>query len=142
MSTRKILTNKEFIKYINGVVISTLLAKATKQFDVFTNILNTYMRQLYIMGASDKVSDMLMQAKSSSDLCKIVMAVKNYEDKEVDIDRLDIVSGELRLFCEAFDFKNNECLTESYDMWKEMFGSDFYYSVRGEILEYIEACSN
>lgn len=140
MSKRKTLTNKEFIKYINGVVISTLLAKATKQFDVFTNILNTYTRQLYIIGASDKVSDIFMQAKSSADLCKMVMVVKNCEDKEVNIDRLDIATGELRLFCEAFDFKNNECLTENYDMWHEQFGSDFYYSVRGEIREYIEAC--
>ena len=141
MSKRKTLTNKEFIKYVsNGVVISTLLAKATKQFDVFTNILNTYMRQLYIIGASDKVNEILMYAKGSSDLSKIVMVVKNYEDKEVNIDRLDIATGELRLFCEAFDFRNNECLTESYDIWKEMFGSDFYYSVKGEIREYIEAC--
>lgn len=140
MSKRKTLTNKEFIKYINGVVISTLLAKATKQFDVFTNVLNTYMRQLYIMGASDKVSDMLMRAKSSSDLCKIVMIIKNYEDKEVDINRLAIASGELRLFCEAFDFKNNECLTESYDTWKEQFGDDFPYCVHEEIYAYIEVC--
>ena len=81
-----------------------------------------------------------MQAKSSADLCKIVMVVKNCEDKEVDINRLDLATGELRLFCEAFDFKNNECLTENYDMWQEQFGSDFYYSVRGEIREYIEAC--
>ena len=138
---KKTLTNKELIKYAgNGVVISTLLAKATKQFDVFTNILNTYTRQLYIIGASDKVSDIFMQAKSSADLCKIVMVVKNCEDKEVDINRLDLATGELRLFCEAFDFKNNECLTENYDMWQEQFGSDFYYSVRGEIREYIEAC--
>lgn len=140
MSKRKTLTNKEFIKYINGVVISTLLAKVTEQFDVFTNILNTYMRQLYIMGASDKVSAMFMGATSSADLCKIVMMIKSCEDKEVDIDRLDIVAGELRLFCEAFDFKNNECLTENYDIWQEQFGEDFPYCVRKEIYAYMEVC--
>lgn len=141
MSKRKTLLYKDYIAYCaNGVKLSKVIKMALGDAQFFQNVINNYARFIELMGISEKFMQIYSNAKSKTDLNRLVTLVEKAENKEVNIDTLEIANGDLRLFCEAFDFKNNECLTENYDMWKEQFGSDFYYSVRGEIREYIEAC--
>lgn len=141
MSKRKTLLYKDYIAYCaNGVKLSKVIKMALGDAQFFQNVINNYARFIELMGISEKFMQIYSTAQSRTDLNRLVTLVEKAENKEVNIDNLNIENGDLRLFCEAFDFKNNECLTESYDMWKEQFGSDFYYSVRGEIREYIEAC--
>ena len=141
MSKRKTLLYKDYIAYCaNGVKLSKVIKMALGDAQFFQNVINNYARFIELMGISEKFMQIYSTAQSKTDLNRLVTLVEKAENKEVNIDTLEIANGDLRLFCEAFDFKNNECLTENYDMWKEQFGSDFYYSVRGEIREYIEAC--
>lgn len=141
MSKRKTLLYKDYIAYCaNGVKLSRVIKMALGDAQFFQNVINNYARFIELMGISEKFMQIYSTAQSKTDLNRLVTLVEKAENKEVNIDTLEIANGDLRLFCEAFDFKNNECLTENYDMWKEQFGSDFYYSVRGEIREYIEAC--
>lgn len=141
MSKRKTLLYKDYIAYCaNGVKLSKVIKMALGDAQFFQNVINNYARFIELMGISEKFMQIYSTAQSKTDLNRLVTLVEKAENKEVNIDTLEIANGDLRLFCEAFDFKNNECLTENYDMWQEQFGSDFYYSVRGEIREYIEAC--
>ena len=141
MSKIKTLLYKDYIAYCaNGVKLSKVIKMALGDAQFFQNVINNYARFIELMGISEKFMQIYSTAQSKTDLNRLVTLVEKAENKEVNIDTLEIANGDLRLFCEAFDFKNNECLTENYDMWKEQFGSDFYYSVRGEIREYIEAC--
>lgn len=141
MSKRKTLLYKDYIAYCaNGVKLSKVIKMALGDAQFFQNVINNYARFIELMGISEKFMQIYSNAKSKTDLNRLVTLVEKAENKEVNIDNLNIANGDLRIFCEAFDFKNNECLTENYDMWMEQFGSDFYYSVRGEIREYIEAC--
>ena len=141
MSKRKTLLYKDYIAYCaNGVKLSKVIKMALGDAQFFQNVINNYARFIELMGISEKFMQIYSTAQSKTDLNRLVTLVEKAENKEVNIDTLEIANGDLRIFCEAFDFKNNECLTENYDMWQEQFGSDFYYSVRGEIREYIEAC--
>ena len=141
MSKRKTLLYKDFIAYCaNGVKLSKVIKMALGDAQFFQNVVYNYAKFLEMMGIYEKFIQIYSNAKSRADLDRLVTLVEKAENKEVNIDNLNIENGDLRLFCEAFDFKNNECLTESYDMWKEQFGSDFPYCIHEEIYAYIEVC--
>ena len=141
MSKRKTLLYKDYIAYCaNGVKLSKVIKMALGDAQFFQNVVYNYAKFLEIMGISEKFMQIYSTAQSRTDLNRLVTLVEKAENKEVNIDNLNIENGDLRLFCEAFDFKNNECLTESYDMWKEQFGSDFPYCIHEEIYAYIEVC--
>lgn len=134
----KVITNKELLQFVRRTTISEQLSTVTDDIMKFTAVLNNFMGPLNSIGAADKVNKLLMSATDSEDLRHIFQVVEVAESRPVNLDRLNI--QELRLYCNAFDYKYNECLTNSFDMWSEVFGTEFNDCVRKEIMEYIENC--
>ena len=134
----KVITNKELLQFIRRTTISEQLNTVTDDIVKFTDVLNNFMGPLNSIGAAGKVNKLLMSATDSEDLRHIFQVVKVAESRPVNLDRLNI--QELRLYCNAFDYKYNECLTNSFDMWSEVFGTEFNNCVRKEIVAYIENC--
>ena len=132
----KVITNKELLQFIRRTTISEQLSSVSDDIVKFTAVLNNFMGPLNSIGAAGKVNKLLMSATDSEDLRHIFQVVKVAESRPVNLDRLNI--QELRLYCNAFDYKYNECLTNSFDMWSEVFGTEFNNCVRKEIVAYIE----
>jgi predicted metalloendopeptidase len=120
--------------YLNDAIefdaIIASLVKSREEWSEYTKMYNPY--------KVNKVNKLLMSATDSEDLRHIFQVVKIAESRPVNLDRLNI--QELRLYCNAFDYKYNECLTNSFDMWSEVFGTEFNDRVRKEIVAYIENC--
>lgn len=134
----KVITNRELLQFVRGTTISEQLSSVSDDIMKFTAVLNNFMGPLNSIGAAGKVNKLLMSATNSEDLRHIFQVVKVAESRPVNLDRLNI--QELRLYCNAFDYKYNECLTNSFDMWSEVFGTEFNNCVRKEIVAYIENC--
>ena len=131
----------EYVSHVtNGVKISKLLYYTCHDFSVFMSVLNKYMRFIYIMGAGNSVYKRLRVAHNSKDLYTIAGYIEEAENKDIDIDKLNV--QELEIYCIVFDNKYNECLHDNFLLWKSTFDDTFESSVYDEIREYIEACSN